>query len=68
MVVATAASATAKIEALATHIFTDDADRKAAAEVRDKVAAGFAKEGEGDLFNTTFLQDRAIAVIEREAS
>jgi len=54
-----------KIEELAGAIATDEADLKAATEIRDKEQATFAAE-EKDLVETVDILERAIGIIEKE--
>merc|ERR1719421_2556822 len=54
-----------KIEELAASIATDEADLKAATEIRAKEQADFAKE-EADLVDIINTLQRAIAILERE--
>jgi len=56
---------TAKIEELAGAIATDEADLKAATEIRDKEAVDFAAK-EKDLVETIDTLERAIGIIEKE--
>jgi molecular chaperone GrpE (heat shock protein) len=53
------------IESLAGQIATDEADLKAATEIRDKEAADFAVR-EKDLVETVDTLERAIGIIEKE--
>mmetsp|Transcript_4080 Transcript_4080/g.11917 ORF Transcript_4080/g.11917 Transcript_4080/m.11917 type:complete len:695 (-) Transcript_4080:97-2181(-) len=62
---ALAASLDAKLEELAGSVATDDADLKAATEIRAKEAADFKSE-EMELTETISMLERAIAVLERE--
>jgi len=57
--------AAAKIEELSAAISTDEADLKAATEIRQKEAADFA-EADADLAETISMLRRAAAIIERE--
>jgi len=54
-----------KIESLAADITTDEADLKAATEIREKEEADFSEE-EKELSETVDMLERAIAVIEKE--
>jgi len=54
-----------QIDELSNTIATDEADLKAATEIRDKEHADFAAE-EADLVDTVDTLERAIAIIERE--
>jgi len=56
-----------KIEELAGSIATDEADLKAATEIRDKEQATFEAE-EKDLVETVDILERAIGIIEKEMS
>jgi len=56
---------TAKIEELAGAIATDEADLKAATEIRDKEAVDFSAK-EKDLVETIDTLERAIGIIEKE--
>jgi len=56
-----------KIEELAGSIATDEADLKAATEIRDKEEATFSAE-EKDLVETVDILERAIGIIEKEMS
>merc|ERR1719389_1135531 len=62
---ATAGSLSAKIEELVSSIATDEADLKAATEIRAKEAASFAGE-EKELTEIVDTLGRAIAILERE--
>merc|ERR1719183_922795 len=53
------------LEELTAGLATDEADLKAATEIRDKEAADFAAE-EKDLIDTVDILERAIQIIERE--
>jgi len=61
----TVASLGSKIETLASDIATDEADLKAALEIRVKESADFSKE-EAELTETISVLERAVAVLERE--
>jgi len=63
--VATAQALDTKIDVLSGDIATDEADLKAATEIRDKEAADFAAE-EKELSTVIDMIQRAIAVIEKE--
>jgi len=63
----TAQELSTKIESLAGDITTDEADLKAATEIRDHEAAVFAEEDK-ELSETVDMLERAIAVIEKEMS
>ena len=54
-----------KIDELAADIATDEADLKAATEIRDKEAASFAAE-EKELTTVIDMLQRAVAVLEKE--
>jgi len=56
---------TAKVEELASAVATDEADLKAATEIRDKEATDFAAK-EKDLVETIDTLERAIGIIEKE--
>ena len=58
---------TSTIEDLAGAIATDDADLKAATEIRDKEAADFSAQ-EKDLVETIDIVERAVGIIEKEMS
>jgi len=58
-------SQTARIEELASAIATDEADLKAATEIRNKEAADFAAK-QKDLLETIDTLERAIGIIEKE--
>ena len=62
---ALSASLTTKIEELATSIASNDADLKAATDVRTKENAAFVAE-EKELVTTIGMIERAIAILERE--
>lgn len=64
---ATAESLTAKIEELASAIGVDEADLKAATDIRNKEQAAFAAE-EKELTEVIGTLERAIGVIEKEMS
>jgi len=55
----------AKVEELASAVATDEADLKAATEIRDKEATDFAAK-EKDLVETIDTLERAIGIIEKE--
>jgi len=59
------AAQTAKIEELAGAIATDEADLKAATEIRDREAADFSAK-EKDLVETIDTLERAVGIIEKE--
>jgi len=63
--VATSASLTAKIEELSSAIATDEADLKAATEIRAKEQGAFAAE-EKELTEVIGTLERAIGIIEKE--
>jgi len=56
---------TSSIEELAGGIATDEADLKAATEIRDKEAASFSAQ-EKDLVETIDIVERAVGIIEKE--
>jgi len=58
---------TSTIEELAGDIATDEADLKAATEIRDKEAASFQAQ-EQDLVETIDIVERAVGIIEKEMS
>jgi len=62
---ATAESLTAKIEELSGALATDEADLKAATEIREKEAAAFAAE-EKELTEVIGTLERAVGIIEKE--
>jgi len=64
---ATIAALTTKIDELAASIATDNADLKAATEIRAKEAADFAAE-EKELSEVIDMLERAIAILEKEMS
>merc|ERR1712085_129961 len=63
--VATIGSLETKVEELAAGIATDEADLKAATEIRGKEASDFAGEDK-DLSETIDMLQRALAILERE--
>merc|ERR1719326_2797226 len=56
---------TSTIEELAGNIATDEADLKAATEIRDKESASFQAQ-EKDLVETIDIVERAVGIIEKE--
>jgi len=62
---ATAASLTAKIEELSSAIATDEADLKAATDIRNKEQAAFEAE-EKELIDVIGTLERAIGILEKE--
>jgi hypothetical protein len=62
---ATADSLNAKIEELSSGIATDEADLKAATEIREKEQAAFEKE-ETELMEVLDTLDRAVGILEKE--
>merc|ERR1719271_1812450 len=58
-------SADEQIEQLSSTLSTDDADLKAATEIRDKEHGLFVTE-EADLVDTVDILERAIGILERE--
>merc|ERR1719158_2082848 len=64
---ATAESLTAKIEELSSAIATDEADLKAATDIRNKEQAAFEAE-EKELIDVIGTLERAIGILEKEMS
>merc|ERR1719277_1908371 len=62
---ATTASLNAKVDELSASIATDEADLKAATEIRAKEHKDFAAE-EAELVETTDMLERATGILERE--